>query len=72
MVIATLGLPSPTTSSPKYTWDKTRIDFFDDSIIPPTNDLYFYGIPYHYSNGTTSEWLGFSRTINSIDELVDK
>jgi len=32
-------------------------------------DPYLFGIPYHQSNGTTSEWLGFSRITGIMDNI---
>lgn len=63
-LLAAVGIAK---AAPAFTWDKTRIDFFESNepyigefvYIGWDNDL--EGIPYHCSNASTGEWLGFSR-----------
>lgn len=56
-----LWVPSKTIFVPT----QKQLEFFN------AKDVRWYGIPYHQSNATTSQWLGFKRAFELVN-LNDK
>jgi len=60
-IAAILGLPfakpAITSTARNFTWDKTRVEFFDNDKLMLIN-----GIAYHEVNATIGTWNGIIRS----------